>query len=96
MKSTLWCRPIILMAAAIFLFTVPQRVARAEEINFDNLSLEDLLNIKTAVTTRTEMTPRSSPGSVTVITANEISNAGARDLMDILQLIPGIGFGNDS
>jgi outer membrane cobalamin receptor len=71
-------------------------VSHGEETGFDNLTLEDLLNMKTAVATRTEMTPRNSPNSITVVTADEISNSGARDLMDVLLLVPGIGFGNDS
>ncbi len=31
-----------------------------------------------------------SPGSITVITANEIRDMGARDIMDVLQSVPGI------
>src|SRR6185437_13168633 len=68
----------------------------ADTTNFNDLTLEDLLNVKTSVATRKEMTPRQSPNSVTVITAQEISNMGARDLMDVLQMITGISFGNDS
>ena len=38
---------------------------------------------------------RESPGVVTVISAEEIRASGARDLVDLLQLIPGFTFGVD-
>jgi len=38
---------------------------------------------------------RESPGIVTVIKADEIASSGARDLIDLLRLVPGIEFGFD-
>lgn len=38
---------------------------------------------------------RKSPAILSVITAEEIEHSGARDLMDILNTVPGIDFGTD-
>jgi len=67
----------------------------ATEPDLFNANLEDLLNMKTAVATKTEETTRSTPSAVTIITENEIHNMGARDLMDVLSLVPSITFGYD-
>ncbi len=61
-----------------------------------SLSLDDLLSIKVTVASGDKgMTLRESPGIVTLITKDEIVNSGARDLMDVLNLVPGISFGMD-
>jgi outer membrane cobalamin receptor len=60
------------------------------------LSLEELLVIELSVGTKTETkTLRETPGIVTVITAEEIANSGARDLIDVLRLVPGYSMGQD-
>jgi outer membrane receptor for ferrienterochelin and colicin len=53
------------------------------------LSLEDLLVIETGVATRSGKPLRETPGVVTVITRDEIARSGARDLLDVLVLVPG-------
>lgn len=63
--------------------------------SFDSLSLEELMNIKITVASIKELTPRQSPGIVTYITAEDIRNQGARDLMEVLRLVPGFEFGAD-
>lgn len=66
-----------------------------EFFDFERASLEELLNIKTAVASRLDFSAREAPGIVTVITRAEIINSGARDLADALRLAPGIDFGVD-
>lgn len=63
--------------------------------DFERASLEDTLNIKTAVASRLDFTAREAPGIVTVITREEILNSGARNLVDVLRLVPGLDFGVD-
>ncbi len=63
--------------------------------DFERASLEDTLNIKTAVASRLDFTAREAPGIVTVITREEIINSGARSLMGVLRLVPGLDFGVD-
>src|SRR6185436_10159564 len=60
-----------------------------------DLSLEQLMNIKISVASVKEMTSRESPGIITLITADDIKNLGARDLMDVLKVVPGFDFGTD-
>jgi outer membrane receptor protein involved in Fe transport len=60
------------------------------------ISLEDLMNIKVTVASGSKgMTVRESPGIVTLITKAEIKNSGARDLVDVLNLVPGFTFAMD-
>lgn len=62
---------------------------------YDALSLEDLMNIKISVASIKELTPRESPGVISFISADEIQESGARDLIDILRLVPGFDFACD-
>lgn len=54
-----------------------------------NLSLEELMEVEITVASSRPLTLRESPGIVSYITEEDIKNSGARDLMDVLQLIPG-------
>lgn len=63
--------------------------------DFYNMSLEDLMNIKVSVASVKALTARESPGIITLITEDEIRSSGARDLMDLLNTIPGFEFGTD-
>jgi outer membrane cobalamin receptor len=61
-----------------------------------NLSLEELMNIEVSVGSKAkEKSLRESPGIISVIGAKEIANSGARDLIDVLRLVPGFNFGVD-
>jgi len=62
---------------------------------FDDMSLEEMLSVKISVASKTGMTQRESPGIVTVVTQAEILNSGARDLNDVLLLVPGIMLASD-
>jgi len=53
------------------------------------------LNIKTTVASQTALTPRETPGIISVITDEEIKASGARDMIDVLRMVPGINFGYD-
>lgn len=63
--------------------------------DFERASLEDTLNLKTGVASRLDFSAREAPGIVTVITREEILNSGARNLIDVLRLVPGLDFGVD-
>lgn len=67
-------------------------VAKLED---DVLSLEDLMKVKITVASRNEQTLRETPAVVTIITGEEIRNSGARDLIDVLRLVPGFDFAHD-
>jgi outer membrane cobalamin receptor len=63
--------------------------------NFYDMNLEELMNIKISIASVKELTPRESPGIVTLITSDDIKNLGARDLIDVLRVVPGFDFGMD-
>ena len=65
--------------------------APAEEmVPIEELSLEDLLNMETGVATKKATPLRESPSVITIVTRDEILSSGARDLVDILHLVPGL------
>lgn len=64
--------------------------------DFSEINLEELLSTKITVASIKEMNLRESPGIVSVVTAEEIANSGARDLIDVLRLVPGLEFGVDA
>jgi outer membrane cobalamin receptor len=59
------------------------------------ISIDELLKMKTSVASKTALTPRETPGIISIITEEEIRNSGARDMIDILRLVPGFDFGYD-
>lgn len=60
-----------------------------------SMSMDELLNMKVSVSSKLALTPREAPGIITVITQEEMQKSGARDLIDVLRLVPGINFGYD-
>ncbi|MDF1563868.1 MAG: TonB-dependent receptor [Deltaproteobacteria bacterium] len=59
------------------------------------MSLENLLDLQVTVATKLAKSARESPGVITVITREELLDAGARDLIDVMQLVPGFSPGTD-
>lgn len=63
--------------------------------NILNMSLNELMNIEIVSTSKKQLPIKESPGIVSVITEAEIRNSEARDLMDVLRLVPGLDFGSE-
>jgi outer membrane cobalamin receptor len=60
-----------------------------------SMTIEELMSIRvTSASRRPELLTEAS-GILTVISRKEIERSGARDLMEILETVPGIHFGND-
>jgi outer membrane cobalamin receptor len=59
------------------------------------ISIDELLNMSMTTSSKTSFTPRETPGIVSVVTSEDIKVSGSRDLIDILQTIPGFNFGYD-
>jgi outer membrane receptor for ferrienterochelin and colicin len=57
--------------------------------------LQKTLNQNLTVSSSKALTTRETPAIITLITAEEIQNAGARDLTDILRLVPGFDIAQD-
>lgn len=83
----------------IFIFIVLSvllgKPASAEDLGLDGATLEDLLNVKTTVAAKRVESARESAGIVTVLSAKDIRDMGARDLIDVLRLVPGLNFNFD-
>jgi outer membrane receptor protein involved in Fe transport len=57
--------------------------------------LDDVLNTQLTVASEKARTLRESPAVITVVTREEILSSGARDLSEVLQMVPGFGLGVD-
>jgi outer membrane receptor for ferrienterochelin and colicins len=57
-----------------------------------DMTLEEILNTPVSIATKSEKKLSQAPSIVTVVTANDIRNIGARNIMDILQFVPGFEF----
>lgn len=60
-----------------------------------NLSFDALSRIQVKIASVAEKSVREQPAIVSVISENEIHATGAKDLDDILQLVPGFSMGED-
>ena len=74
-------------------FAIAQQVS--DSVDYYAMSLEELMNIEITVASNKALTSRESPGIVTLITSDDIQASGARDLIDVLRLVPGFEFGVD-
>ncbi|MCK5148814.1 TonB-dependent receptor plug domain-containing protein [bacterium] len=90
-RNVQWCS--VLMLFMVLSLTVNLLGQDVQDLM--NCSLEELLNMEVLVASKKAMTLRESPGIITVVTAEEIQNSGARDLIDVLHLVPGISMGVD-
>lgn len=61
----------------------------------ETATLELLLDAEVGVATKKARPIRESPGVVTLVTREDIAASGARDLEDVLLLVPGFDFGVD-
>ena len=61
----------------------------------EDVRLEDLMDLDEDVSTRAPMTEREYPGTITIVHREEIQRMAARDLLDVLQRIPGFQAGLD-
>jgi outer membrane cobalamin receptor len=74
----------------------PARAEDSEEVtDVQQLSLADLLDTQVDIASKKPQTTRETPGIVTVITRDDIVNSGARELLDVLALVPGFAAGVD-
>lgn len=84
---------VILLVLTIIINIYSQE--NLENVDLFSMSLEDLLNIKTTVSSQTATSLRESPGILSIITKEDIQKSGAKDLIEVLRLIPGFELGVD-
>ncbi|MCP4694448.1 MAG: TonB-dependent receptor plug domain-containing protein, partial [Desulfobacterales bacterium] len=84
-------RVLVLITSALFL-SVPAGILASEPKTVDEMfevPFEELMELEVSVATRFPMASEEAPAIVSVITAEEIRNMGARDMIDILRTVPG-------
>lgn len=62
---------------------------RSQIVNEDLLIFFEEQDLVTATKRKTSL--RKAPATATIITADEIKNMGARNLLDVLKMVPGVG-----
>jgi outer membrane cobalamin receptor len=73
-----------------------QDIDKMDIKDLDALSFDALLDIDLLqVASKKPLSKKEIPGTVTLIKREEILNAGARDMIDVLRLVPGFEFGVD-
>src|SRR6185369_10896984 len=85
------------IVALILFFAVQLAYGQAKDttaLDPYEMSLEQQMNIKVSAS-KTNLSSRETPSIVSVITREDIKNMGARDLMDILNQVPGMSFAGD-
>ena len=91
--------PLLLPALALALAAPLQAQAQAPAPKptaaDEEAELLALLNTPVTVASKKAMTTRESPGVITLISREEIQASGARDLVDLLRLVPGFEIGYD-
>ena len=81
---------IVILFVLVFVgnFLMAQTDTTTTEDYLD-MSLEELMDMELNVASgQVALTARESPGIISVVTAEEIQNSGARDLIDVLRLVP--------
>lgn len=101
MRKKFLIRTLVLMVTGLIVFgPAPHSFAQQQGTNepedFFEMSIEELMEVEVSVASRKKSTQRQSPGIVTVITRDQIQKSGARDLVDILRLVPGFDIGFDT
>ncbi len=86
------------------------KVAIKDSTDFSNLSIEELMKLKSTyqssdmeklinqsieVASKKPLSLKKSPSVISVITADEIERSGSNDIIDVLNMIPGIQFNMD-
>jgi outer membrane cobalamin receptor len=83
-------KPAFLM---MFFMAFSLRAQRTEELL--KMDLEEIMNMDVTIFSVQGLTQRQTPGVLTVISKEEIDHCGARDLLDLLNQVPGFNFGLD-
>jgi outer membrane receptor for ferrienterochelin and colicin len=96
MKRTAYRLPF---ALSVVFASMLSGAAYAEDEDVDvmgDMSLQDLFAIDTDIASNTSRSVTEQPSIISVITRDQIQNSGARDLIDVLRMVPGFGFVHDT
>jgi iron complex outermembrane receptor protein len=88
----------LLVTCGVFLFlsiaSTPSNQSLASDQNADltELTLEALMDIEVVTPSRIIENAKKSASSITVITDKQIEQMGVRNLMDVIQTVPGMNY----
>ena len=101
---------LIIPLSLFFTIAKAQQNLPIDSLKMDSLGLDELLKLKSTgvssemekqinekigVASKKPLSSRQSPSIITVITDEEIQKSGARDIVDVLSMVPGFTFGAD-
>ena len=99
-RSRFWVHIAVLNVVGFCTSTLPLAAHAQDDSDRDNLfamSLSEVLDVPITVASKgAKQSSREAPGSVTVLNANQIRQSGARDLWELLTLIPGMQITGDA
>ncbi|NQD38986.1 TonB-dependent receptor plug domain-containing protein [Permianibacter sp. IMCC34836] len=98
MRTTARAAALIVMPMALLMTVLASAsVFAADADDLFQLDLDDLLqiDISTSIATRLPLSQRQNPAILSIITAEDIRAMGARDLIDVIQRIPGFNVAKD-
>lgn len=86
----------VILCFAFLMLALPSFVVHAQDLDSlmnlnaftEESDLQKIINKNVAVSAQ-KMSIRETPGIISLITAEEIQNSGARDMIDVLRLVPG-------
>ena len=82
---------ILFLYFSISLYAQPKTDSILESVL--DLTLEELMNTKVSIATKSEKVLSETPSIVSVFTAEQMKNFGARDLRDVLRIVPSFQLG---
>ncbi len=80
---------LISLAAISAFSTIKAQIVDTSMSSVYAMSLEELMNTKVSIATKSDQPLSETPSIVSVITSEDIKNMGARELVDVLQTLPG-------
>ncbi len=80
---------IIRVILSLGILTAIPGTCVSDDNDLYDLSLEEIMNVKVNIATKTDIRIDDAPSIVSVITSKEIEQMGARNLVDVLRTVPG-------
>ncbi len=87
-KANVVLKTVMTIAIVLTITTSAQVFAQSTK-DLMEMSLDDLLNMDVTTASKTSQKASEAPSIVSVITAREIKNMGARNIVDVLRTVPG-------
>ncbi len=81
---------VCLSALSLLIFGIPGWAQQRATVDLSKASLEDLMNVQVTSASKKEEKLSHVPAAIFVITQEEIRRSGARNIPDLLRMVPGL------